>query len=74
MDADIVITTYNTLAIEYKNRPSVLHDIEWFRVVLDEGLLKSSLLSPLGSVMEFRRREFFDDIPTPHLIRKLMCI
>lgn len=36
-NADIVITTYNTLATEYKNRPSVLHDISWYRVVLDEG-------------------------------------
>lgn len=39
---DIVITTYNTLAREHgiKNNggsQSPLHDIEWYRVVLDEG-------------------------------------
>ncbi|KUI66104.1 hypothetical protein VM1G_11431 [Cytospora mali] len=37
LDADIVITTYNTLSIEYKSKPSILHDTEWFRVVLDEA-------------------------------------
>lgn len=46
MEADIVITTYNTLAVEYKNRPSILHDIEWYRVVLDEGMSKSSIFFP----------------------------
>lgn len=58
-DADIVITTYNTLATEYKNRPSILHDISWYRVVLDEGQLKyprllchsSSIPAPCGTAI-----------------------
>lgn len=42
---DIVITTYNTLAREHgiKNNggsQSPLHEVEWYRVVLDEGRLK----------------------------------
>ena len=42
---DIVITTYSTLAAEHgreKNgkESSLLHDIAWYRVVLDEGLFK----------------------------------
>jgi SWI/SNF-related matrix-associated actin-dependent regulator of chromatin subfamily A3 len=42
-DSDMVITTYNTLAKEFSDRTSfagkssLLHDIEWYRVVLDEG-------------------------------------
>ncbi|KAK3395026.1 SNF2 family N-terminal domain-containing protein [Podospora didyma] len=35
--SDIVITTYNTLAIEYALKKSVLHKIHWYRVVLDEA-------------------------------------
>ena len=35
--ADIVITTYDTLAVEYKAKRSILHEYEWYRVVLDEG-------------------------------------
>ncbi|KAK6084656.1 DNA repair and recombination protein rad5c [Seiridium cupressi] len=39
--SDIVITTYNTLAKEFSttgiNKSSLLHDIEWYRVVLDEA-------------------------------------
>jgi SNF2 family DNA or RNA helicase len=38
----MVITTYNTLAREHgmkinSGSQSPLHDIEWYRVVLDEG-------------------------------------
>ncbi|KAH6647230.1 SNF2 family N-terminal domain-containing protein [Truncatella angustata] len=40
-NSDIVITTYNTLAKEFSttaiNRTSLLHEIEWYRVVLDEA-------------------------------------
>lgn len=39
--ADIVLTTYHTLAADYtskKNSESPLHNMGWFRVVLDEGL------------------------------------
>ncbi|KAH7032710.1 SNF2 family N-terminal domain-containing protein [Microdochium trichocladiopsis] len=35
--ADVVITTYHTLAVEFKEKRSLLHNIHWFRVVLDEG-------------------------------------
>lgn len=40
--ANIVLTTYHTLASEYKEKRSLLHNINWFRVVLDEGTLVCS--------------------------------
>lgn len=46
-DSDIVITTYNTLALEYqkdKEQPALLHLVGWYRVVLDEG--KSPTILP----------------------------
>lgn len=33
---DLVLTTYHTLAADWKSR-RILQDIGWFRVVLDEG-------------------------------------
>jgi SWI/SNF-related matrix-associated actin-dependent regulator of chromatin subfamily A3 len=35
--ADIVITTYHTLAAEMAKNGSALHDIAWYRTVLDEA-------------------------------------
>ncbi|KAK0707849.1 SNF2 family N-terminal domain-containing protein [Lasiosphaeris hirsuta] len=35
--ADLVVTTYNTLATEYANKKSLLHKIHWYRLVLDEA-------------------------------------
>ncbi|KAK8106768.1 SNF2 family N-terminal domain-containing protein [Apiospora kogelbergensis] len=34
---DVVITTYNTLASDYKKKKSILHKIGWYRIVLDEA-------------------------------------
>ncbi|KAF3904701.1 hypothetical protein ABW21_db0209453 [Orbilia brochopaga] len=36
-EADIVLTTYNTLSAEWDNKKSTLHRIMWYRVVLDEA-------------------------------------
>jgi len=36
-DADIVLTTYNTLVAEFGSKASPLHRLNWYRVVLDEG-------------------------------------
>jgi SNF2 family DNA or RNA helicase len=33
----VVITTYSALAAEYIQKKGILHNIAWFRVVLDEG-------------------------------------
>jgi SNF2 family DNA or RNA helicase len=37
-DADIVLTTYHTIVSDFADKSSPLHAIEWYRVVLDEGL------------------------------------
>ncbi|KAF1361981.1 hypothetical protein EJ07DRAFT_109297 [Lizonia empirigonia] len=36
-DTDIVITTYHTLASDYSNAKGLLNQVEWYRLVLDEG-------------------------------------
>jgi SWI/SNF-related matrix-associated actin-dependent regulator of chromatin subfamily A3 len=36
VDFDIVLTTYATLAAEFSGN-SLLHQVDWFRIVLDEG-------------------------------------
>lgn len=46
IDTDLVLTTYSTLASDYK-KSGLLHKMEWYRVVLDEGKIKSFL--PLGT-------------------------
>ncbi|KAG8533004.1 uncharacterized protein KY384_001786 [Bacidia gigantensis] len=34
---DIVLTTYGTVAAEFKRKKSLLHQIKWYRIVLDEA-------------------------------------
>lgn len=36
--ADLVLTTYATIASDFGKRNSILHNFAWFRVVLDEGI------------------------------------
>ena len=45
-DYHVVITTYNTLASEYKKKKSILHRIGWYRIVLDEGVPPRSHVRP----------------------------
>ena len=49
LDSDLVVTTYNTLTTEFqiKSKPSILHLVGWYRVVLDEGVIQESLLISL---------------------------
>jgi SWI/SNF-related matrix-associated actin-dependent regulator of chromatin subfamily A3 len=37
LDFDIIFTTYATVAAEFRRGSNVLHNINWFRIVLDEG-------------------------------------
>lgn len=39
LEFDLIFTTYATLAAEFCRGDSILHQIRWFRVVLDEGEL-----------------------------------
>lgn len=36
-EADIILTTYHTLVADFREKPSPLHEVNFFRVVLDEG-------------------------------------
>ena len=36
-DADIILTTYHTLAADFAAKRSPIHEIAWYRIVLDEG-------------------------------------
>jgi SNF2 family DNA or RNA helicase len=37
-EADIIITTYHTLASDFTGNKKPLRDMEWYRLVLDEGV------------------------------------
>lgn len=40
-DSDIVLTTYHTLAADVVSNKQALHQIDWYRLVLDEGMNRS---------------------------------
>ena len=40
---DIVLTTYGTVAADFKRKGSLLHRTQWYRIVLDEGLAFDSI-------------------------------
>ena len=40
LSSDIVLTTYATVAMELGRGTSVLRDVRWFRIILDEGNLR----------------------------------
>jgi SWI/SNF-related matrix-associated actin-dependent regulator of chromatin subfamily A3 len=47
VDFDIIFTTYATVAVEFRQYSNVLHSINWFRIVLDEGRSANSVLFSL---------------------------
>jgi SNF2 family DNA or RNA helicase len=49
LDFDVVLSNYATLAAEFSGN-SVLHELTWYRIVLDEGVhekQRSSLMTSL---------------------------
>ena len=42
-DADIVLSTYHTIAAESTDITSPLWKVNWFRIVLDEGNFSSNV-------------------------------
>jgi SWI/SNF-related matrix-associated actin-dependent regulator of chromatin subfamily A3 len=42
-DADIILTTYHTLAADFAAKKGPIHEIAWYRIVLDEGRQNMSL-------------------------------
>ena len=38
LDHDMILTTYGTVAAEYKGKRTILHKTLWYRIVLDEGM------------------------------------
>jgi hypothetical protein len=56
---DVVLTTYATLSAEYKSR-GVLHRVNWYRIVLDEGKptapdrYPATLYTPKALILEQR--------------------
>jgi hypothetical protein len=45
LDFDVILTTYATVAAEFRRCSNILHSINWFRIVLDEGRFGDLLLS-----------------------------
>ncbi|KAH7333142.1 putative helicase [Rhexocercosporidium sp. MPI-PUGE-AT-0058] len=56
-DADIVLTTYNTLVAEFGGKSSPLHKLYWYRVVLDEGhIIRRQTTTFYKAVSELKAR------------------
>jgi SWI/SNF-related matrix-associated actin-dependent regulator of chromatin subfamily A3 len=51
-DADIVISTYHTLASDFSNSKNSLEEIEWYRLVLDEGDLTCQMRTSYADAYE----------------------
>ncbi|KAK7998320.1 hypothetical protein PG989_006360 [Apiospora arundinis] len=54
---DVVLTTYSTLAADYRKPVSLLHQVAWYRVVLDEGTPIQNRLEDIGALFSFLRAE-----------------
>src|SRR5271163_2121566 len=66
-NADIVLTTYHTLAADFAAKRSPIHEIAWYRIVLDEGRQTChSINTPLRRLQGFNA----DARDAAHIIRR----
>jgi SWI/SNF-related matrix-associated actin-dependent regulator of chromatin subfamily A3 len=66
-DADIILTTYHTLAADFAAKRSPIHEIAWYRIVLDEGRQTChSIYTPLRRLQGFNS----DARDAAHIIRR----
>ncbi|XP_071949768.1 helicase-like transcription factor [Antedon mediterranea] len=76
---DIVITTYNTLAMDFKanGEKSVLHKTQWLRIVLDEGHMirnPSTMQSKAAIALKSERRWILTGTPIQNSMRDLWSL
>ncbi|XP_038045118.1 helicase-like transcription factor, partial [Patiria miniata] len=76
---DVVITTYNTLAHEYKTKKgnSPLHKVEWLRIVLDEGHIirnPSALQTKAVLDLKAQRKWILTGTPIQNSIKDLWAL
>jgi hypothetical protein len=45
MEVDVVLTTYGMVAAEHRRGRRVLTHVNWFRIMLDEGVLDGCNMS-----------------------------
>jgi hypothetical protein len=50
LQCDIVLTTYASVAADFCRGRSTLHQIEWYRVVLDEGRILNAMVFPCADL------------------------
>ncbi|KAM8834299.1 helicase-like transcription factor [Synchiropus picturatus] len=73
---DVVVTTYNVLAADFANN-SPLHEIDWLRVVLDEGHVvrnPNAQMSKAALALKAQRRWVLSGTPLQNSVKDLWML